>query len=397
LITGGTGGVGLRFAEWLVSRGARHLQLLSRRGGDATSEAVIAPLRAKGADVRIVRIDIADAVGLKTLLEEIPKSAPLKGILHAAGVLDDHSLLGQSFASFVEVARPKWTGAWNLHLLTHGLKLDFFVLFSSATALIGMPGQANYSAANNMLGSLAAYRHGRGLPALSIAWGPWAGAGMAAALHPADFGFGWITAEEGTAALERLLTTGEAEATVLPVASWNRFVSQRSAAASALFSGLTDTSIRTPKLAENLVSSRESEAARKTSFANLLQQAGPSERRALLTEHLRQQTRQILSLATDNVVDEDAALHDLGLDSLMAVELRNTLQVSLERQLSPTLVLDYPTLRALRENLLTEMFGSEKAPYAASEWMHQIDDLTDSEAEALLLEELQRPVHAAKR
>jgi acyl transferase domain-containing protein/NADPH:quinone reductase-like Zn-dependent oxidoreductase/short-subunit dehydrogenase/acyl carrier protein len=395
LITGGTGGVGLRFAEWLVTRGARHLQLLSRRGGDATSEAVIAPLRAKGADVRIVRIDIADAAALKTLLEEIPTSAPLKGILHAAGVLDDHSLLGQSFASFVEVARPKWTGAWNLHLLTRGLKLDFFVLFSSATALIGMPGQANYSAANNMLGGLAAYRRGRGLPALSIAWGPWAGAGMAAALHPADFGFGWITAEEGTAALERLLTAGEAEVTVLPVASWNRFVSQRSVDASALFSGLTDTSIRMPKLAENLVSSREAE--RNVSFANLLQQADPLERRALLTEHLRQQTRQILSLTTDNVVDEDAALHDLGLDSLMAVELRNTLQVSLERQLSPTLVLDYPTLRALRENLLTEMFGSEKAPDATSEWMHQIDDLTDSEAEALLLEELQRPVHAAKR
>jgi acyl carrier protein len=220
---------------------------------------------------------------------------------------------------------------------------------------------------------------------------------MAAALRPANFGFGSITAEEGTAALETLLTTGEPEAAVLPVVSWSRFVSQRPADASVLFSALTDTAVRPPKIAESLVAPQANHAERKTSFASLLQQAEPLERRALLTEHLRQQTAQILSLAAHNMVDEDAALHDLGLDSLMAVELRNTLQVSLERQLSPTLVLDYPTLRALRENLLTEMFGSETTPDVASEWMHSIDELTDSEAEALLLAELQRPIHATKR
>lgn len=394
LITGGTGGVGVHFAEWLVKRGARHLLLLSRRGGDVSAENAMERLRAEGAEVRVACVDVTDAAALKDLLAEIPKHAPLKGVMHAAGVLDDRSLLRQSFASFMTVARPKWMGAWNLHLLTRSLPLEFFVLFSSAATLIGMPGQANYSAANGMLDGLAIWRRSQGLPALSVAWGPWSGAGMAEASKPEEFGFGWITAEEGTRALENLLAQGATTAAVFPVVSWSRFVSQRPPGASSLFASLADKAGNTVVSAGNVAAPKTD---RKASFAAALLQAEPAERSVLLAEHLRQQTVQILSLAPDKAVDEDAALHDLGLDSLMAIELRNTLQISLDRQLSPTLVLDFPTLHALRETLLADMFGAEPAEDAPNAWAKNVEELTDSEAEALLLAELERPVHAGKR
>jgi acyl transferase domain-containing protein/NADPH:quinone reductase-like Zn-dependent oxidoreductase/acyl carrier protein len=397
LITGGTGGVGLHFAEWLVKRGARHLLLLSRRGGDVSAENALARLRAEGAEVSVARVDVTDAVALKNLLAEIPKNAPLRGVLHAAGVLDDHSLLRQSFASFVKVARPKWTGAWNLHLLTRSLPLDFFVLFSSAAGLIGMPGQANYSAANRMLDGLAMWRCSRHLPALSVAWGPWSGAGMAEASKPEEFGFGRIAPDEGTMALENLLAQGATTAAVLSVISWGRFLSQRSQSASSLFVDLAAKSGSTPIVTGNVSPHAANKAEPKSSFGAALQQAGPAERSVLLAEHLRQQSVQILSLAADRAVDEDAALHDLGLDSLMAVELRNTLQVSLGRPLSPTLVLDFPTLRGLRETLLANIFGPDPSENAPGESAKNIGSLTDSEAEALLLAELERPVHAGKR
>ena len=402
LITGGRGGLGLYFAEWLVKRGARHLLLLSRRGPSAVAEETIIRLRAAGAHITTASVDVTDGAALETILRRIPAEAPLKGILHAAGVLHDRSLLNQTFASFVEVARPKWLGAWNLHALTQGLPLDFFVLFSSAAALIGMPGQSNYAAANAMLDALAEYRRSQGLPALSIAWGPWSGAGMAATLHPENSGLGWITPEEGTAALETLLAGEEAVAAVLPIPSWAEFVGQRPRGTSSLFASLVDVArLEAGRSSpdDRPIQQEKSKQAQGTRLADLLDQALPPERHALLAEHLRQQTIQILSLPAQTFIDQETALHDLGLDSLMAVELRNALQISLDRQLSPTLVLDYPTLRALRDALLREIFGEEKPGQTIQPAVSglSIDELTDSEAEALLLEELEKQTHAARR
>ncbi len=396
LITGGTGALGLHFADWLIKRGARRLLLLSRRGASAQAEEAIVRLRAAGAQVDVAAVDVSDRTALDAVLRAIPRTAPLKGILHAAGVLDDRSLLNQTLASFEAVARPKWMGAWNLHQLTEAMPLDFFVLFSSASALIGMPGQANYAAANARLDALAEYRRSQGLPALSIAWGPWSGGGMAESVRPALLGFGWITPEEGISALETLLAGNDATAAVLPVASWAEFVSQRPPGTSSLFASLADVAALEPEHA--WTKQNQPKPAQKAGLLDRLNHASPPERRALLAEHLRQQAVQILSLAAHTSVDEQTALHDLGLDSLMAVELRNALQISLDRQLSPTLALDYPTLRSLRDFLLIEMFGAEKPqPRAESAAGLQIEELTDSEAEALLLEELEKQPYAAGR
>jgi NAD(P)-dependent dehydrogenase (short-subunit alcohol dehydrogenase family) len=397
MITGGTGGVGLHFAEWLVHRGARHLLLVSRRGGAASATDTLERLRAAGAEVTTAAVDVADMQATRELLRGIPPEKPLRGILHAAGVLADRSLLQQSLEALRQVAHPKWTGAWNLHQLTVGLPLDFFVLFSSAATLLGMPGQANYSAANAMLDGLAVYRRSLGLPAVSIEWGPWAGAGMASVVDPASYGLDWITPRQGTAALENLLAGGDAVATVMPVVSWSRFATRRPAGATALFSDLVRAESRARTLPEKAAATQRGGDNPKTGFAEQLQRAAPEDRARLLAEHLRQQAIQILSLSPQAKIDEDGALHDLGLDSLMAVELRNSLQISLERPLSPTLVLDYPTLRALREALLAQMFGADDSAAASEHGADRIEDLTDSEAEALLLAELERPVDVAER
>jgi acyl carrier protein len=173
-------------------------------------------------------------------------------------------------------------------------------------------------------------------------------------------------------------------------------VAQRPANASSLFAALAGTADGISASGGNTLSSSAFSVV-KTSFSDLLGQAEASDRSPLLMEMLRQQTVQILSLGAQSVIDEDAALHDLGLDSLMAVELRNTLQISLDRQLSPTLVLDYPTLRALREALLAEIFGVEQDPEHINEWAQDVTELSDSEAEALLLAELETLSHASKR
>ena len=407
LISGGCGGLGLHFAAWLVNRGARHLLLVSRRAPSGSAQESIARLRATGADVQIAKADVSDHAAMHEVFRGIPKEAPLKGVLHAAGVIADHSLLNQSKASLLEVARPKWLGAWNLHNLTRELPLDFFVLFSSASALLGVPGQANYAAANAMLDALAFYRRKHKLPALSVQWGPWS-TGMTELLKPANFGFGWITPEEGIMALETLLANQDTTAAVLPVESWTKFMSQRPEGTSSLFASLSGS------VAGAAPKNEPSRTGQMGSFIEELEQATPAERRRLLLEHLRQQTAKILSLSPRTRIDEESALHDVGLDSLMAVELRNALQLSLNRQLSATLALDYPTLRALRDVLLTEMFGPEKSEITSVEkaadkaaaqsaprlFSSSIDDLSESEAESLLLLELEKTElekdHAAK-
>ena len=392
LITGGWGGLGLLFAHALVERGARHLVLMGRKAPDTAASEAIQQMRSRGVEVKAVSCDVADRSAVESALAAIPASQPLKGILHAAGVLEDRSLLEQSRELFSAVLRPKCLGAWNLHTLTRNQKLDFFVLFSSAAALLGSPGQANYAVANAALDALAVYRHGLGLPALSIQWGPWNSAGMVAKLKndPESIGLGRIDLDAGIKAMESLLIRQESVAAVLPVFSWKRFVGQRPAGTSALFSLLTDTGARQASADARQPKQRER-------FRERLRDAGAGERREMLREHLRSQTVHILSLPVQTRIDEDEALHDLGLDSLMAVELRNSLAASLDMQLPPTMVLDYPTLRTLTDFLQAEIFDDQLASSSEERALSEIQAITDEEAEALLLEELGRREHGTRR
>lgn len=180
LVTGGYGALGLAMARWLATVGAKHLVLVGRRGPGAVSEATIADLRADGVEVICARADIASEDEAASLVEQVCSARPLRGVIHAAGVLDDAPILHMDDERLWRVMAPKVAGAWNLHTLTKGMNLDLFVLFSSIVSVVGSPGQSNYAAANMFLDALAHARRSAGLTAMSINWGPWAEAGMAA-------------------------------------------------------------------------------------------------------------------------------------------------------------------------------------------------------------------------
>ncbi|MEU3526552.1 SDR family NAD(P)-dependent oxidoreductase [Streptomyces sp. NPDC038707] len=215
LVTGGLGALGLHTADWLVRRGARHLVLVGRRAPSEGARSAVDRWRRAGVQVLVRQADVADFDAMQRILAELEGTMPpLRGVVHAAGVLDDGSLQRQTADRLRAVMAPKARGAWNLHLLTRDTKLDFFVLYSSVAALMGSRGQSGYAAANAFLDALAHHRQFLGLPGTSVAWGPWSGAGMVATLdEPAgrrvrESGFGMLRPGPAMRALEDLLRSG---------------------------------------------------------------------------------------------------------------------------------------------------------------------------------------------
>src|SRR5690606_12066890 len=181
LVTGGLGGLGLKFAQWIVEQGGRHLVLMGRSGASEEALPVLAQLEAMGAQIVVARMDVTDYNALADMIGHIQNEMPpLRGVIHCAAVLDDGLLLQQNAERFERVMTPKVRGAWNLHQLTKDLPLDCFVVFSSLAAMPGTAGQGNYAAANAFMDALIHYRTTLGLPGLSINWGAWAEIGLAA-------------------------------------------------------------------------------------------------------------------------------------------------------------------------------------------------------------------------
>jgi len=224
LVTGGLGALGLAVARWLVDRGARSIVLVGRGGPSAGATATVEALRARGARVEVMRGDAGRAEDIAAILGAIRERLPaLCGIVHAAGVIDDGALLDLDARRLRSVMAPKLRGAWNLHIQTAGLSLDYFVLFSSAASVLGSPGQGNYIAANAFLDALAHHRRAHGLPALTINWGPWAEIGLAAdtaAGGPAELTkahlLTLIPPERGLGIFGRLLEAEPTQVAVLP-------------------------------------------------------------------------------------------------------------------------------------------------------------------------------------
>jgi Dehydrogenases with different specificities (related to short-chain alcohol dehydrogenases) len=360
LITGGLGALGLEVARWLVGQGARYLVLIGRKSPSARALRSIEELERAGVRVTVIRVDVTEKTDLAQAFETVQSThPPLGGIVHGAGVLDDGILLQQTWTRFAAVLAPKVAGAWNLHNLTQNLPLDFLVFFSSMASLLGTPGQGNYAAANAFLDGLAHHRRTRGLPALSVNWGPWASAGMAASQDDrrqqrrAAQGIETITPEEGTQVLGSLLGHASAQIGVLPV-DWLQFLEQ------------FDGGEPPPVLAgiARQIGPRFKIRPERVNMRQQLEQVPATKRHEFLSRHVREQVVQVLGFEPAFPVDPNKPFKELGMDSLMTIELAKMLSIDVGRPVPAAMVFTYPTASAIAAYLLDELFPQVSAEAA---------------------------------
>jgi NAD(P)-dependent dehydrogenase (short-subunit alcohol dehydrogenase family)/acyl carrier protein len=353
LVTGGLGALGLGVARWLVERGARHVVLIGRRPPSPATEDALASLRRSGATVTVAGADVTETEDLQRVLAEAAATLPpLRGVVHAAGRFGHCALGNLTDAALRDVLRPKLVGAWLLHCLTAGLKLDFFVCFSSAAALWGSKGQAHYAAANGFLDGLAAYRQHRGLPALSLAWGPWEGAGMATAearAQLARIGVRALDPAAALAAMERHLGGGEARVAIADV-DWPRLREVYGVGrARTLLDDLVPAAFPDPHPAA-------AAAPLQADYIRL----SPDERRDWLVAHLQRVVAEVLGLGDPARADPRTGFFRLGMDSLMALDLKDRLAADFGTPLPSTLAFDHPTITVLAAHLAATVLGWEE-------------------------------------
>jgi acyl transferase domain-containing protein/acyl carrier protein len=337
LVTGAFGGLGLKTAEWLAGRGAKNLYLVGRHVPSEETQGAVVRMEAEGTRVHTVVADVSRAeevARLGALLEF--ESADLRGIVHAAGTVDDGVIAQQTPERFETVFGPKVKGGWLLHEMSLRYPLDFFAMFGSASALLGLGGQANYAAANAFLDGLAALRHARGLPATSVAWGAWAEVGMATRVRITQrstvIGIGNIAVKDGMRLQEQAILSGAATLAALPF-HWKMFFASGTAHHDW------------PLLRRLAAETEEGETGTKSAtLASLVKKATPAMRLETIRDYLKARILSLLMLPADFPLRDDQPFTELGLDSLMALELKNELQSSAGASLPPTFLFEYPDL-----------------------------------------------------
>jgi acyl transferase domain-containing protein/acyl-CoA synthetase (AMP-forming)/AMP-acid ligase II/Zn-dependent alcohol dehydrogenase/NADP-dependent 3-hydroxy acid dehydrogenase YdfG/acyl carrier protein len=389
LVTGGLGALGLQVARSLANQGATHVVLVSRHDPDAEARAAIDALRARGIEVTVRLADVTSSAAVEELVASITEPMPpLRGVVHAAGIVRDSFLVNLDAERLRSVVAPKAAGAWNLHRATAGQELDFFVMFSSGVALLGSPGQANYAAANAFLDALAHHRHARGEVAQAIDWGAWSEIGMAAMAGKSGSTLvdqvGTIPPEAGIDAFERLLVDGEPQVAVLPI-DWERW------------SSLFPASARTPLLSELVPDDEEGNPA--GASAGLLRAVLATEgegRETMLQRFLTEEIAGVLQIDPD-LLEPSQPLNTVGLDSLMALELKNRVAETLEVELSVVALVDGPSIAKLSA-LLADLLPVSRAgnghdpaaedvtPEQAEDILGRLDHLSDDEVDSLLAE-----------
>jgi acyl transferase domain-containing protein/acyl carrier protein len=376
LVTGGLGGIGLQVARWLAEQGARHLVLLGRTplpprehweglpAGSREAEVVAAlrDMEAVGARVRVAAVDVGEEQAMRALLESLAASGapPVRGVMHAAGISELRPLTELEGRSLAPLLRAKVAGGLLLHRLLEAQPLDFFCLFSSGSALLGSPLLAAYAAGNAFLDALAHHRRARGLPALSVNWGFWSEVGIAArrgAETGRDYtprGMEKIEPRRGLALLGRLMARGGAQMAVLPT-RWEEWrTAYPSASRAPLFTELLGTEHGPAPHGAG-----EAPRPRRTLSAQELRAAAPAERPALLTGYLRGLVTEVLRLPPSTSLAEDEPLNRVGIDSLMALELKGRLQRELGVVLPAAVLLQGPTLAGLGVRLLELLEAAE--------------------------------------
>jgi epothilone polyketide synthase D len=354
LVTGGLGALGLRVARWMTERGARRLVLVSRREAGEPARAALAECRERGAEVRVALADVADEERMRAVLAEVAADAPLRGVVHAAGVMPPSPIAAAGPEPWRAAFRAKVAGGWLLHELTAAAPLDFFVTFSSAAGVWGSVGLGPYAAANQWLDALVRHRRQRGRPGLSVAWGPWDGGGMTTDDSRAWFaqmGVRPLAPADALASLAHLLAAGASEATVANV-DW------------AAFRPLFEARRMRRLLAEIAVPSApagepgHAAAGEASTLSRELAAADAAGRRELLTRHLSALWREVLRV---DVVRPEDDFFALGGDSIMGLQLASRagargLRLGLKQ------LLDHPTLGGLASALAAAAAPAEPRP-----------------------------------
>ncbi|HJV96170.1 MAG TPA: beta-ketoacyl reductase, partial [Albitalea sp.] len=401
LITGGLGALGLVVAKWLVQQGARHLLLVGREGLPARERwagaelpeatrariAAVRAIEASGASVRVEAVDIAERSALEALLSrhEHAGHPPIRGVIHAAGVAVPQLLAQMSADEFKAVLPAKVNGAWNLHSVFADKPLDLFVLFSSVASLVISMGQGNYAAANASLDALAHWRRAQGLPAVSINWGPWGDVGMATQLDLLKYfharGFFPMTAVQGCHALGQLMSGRAGQAVVLG-AHW-KTVGDTSPLGIA--APMLEHLIRDEALAEPAAANKSTAGGSVIAEYRACQTA--DERRQVLVEHLRGLACRVLRVEASALGLADT-LNSHGMDSMMAIELKNRIEQSLKVRVAIVDLLKGASVNALAVLLAPEMDAANlNVDGALADIVDAMQDLSAEEIEALLAQE----------
>jgi len=393
LITGGTGEVGLRSAEWLIDRGALSLALASRRPPEGEAAKAVSRMKERGADVVWVEVDVTDPRQVESVVRQIRAgSRPLKGVIHSAGAVADSLLSDLDPAKLAVPLASKFLGAWNLIQALDPAELDFLLLYSAAGSILDPAGQGGYAASNALVDALAVQMKGQRWPVTSVAWGLWGG-GMAASMDAAhrerwkNRGLRSISSESAGTLLDRVLAE-DRDLVYAVLIDWERYRSEM---------GEVD-----PVLSEVARGDAVARASDREGVLRKLSEVSVHRRPAALLEHLFQRLIKVLGDKDPDTLDRSRPFKDLGLDSLMAVEFRNILTRDLGLPLSVTLAFDYPDLGALSQYVSNLLFDPQSGPLPAvpaesedalpaaalPEDDLEVTALNDEEAERLLLEEL---------
>ncbi len=373
LVTGGLGGIGCAVAAWLADRGAGAIVLNGRRAPDDEAEEAIGRLREGGATVEVELADVTDADAIDQMLARMDATLPpLGGVIHSVGVLSDGALTNQTWDRFETVLWPKVLGAWHLHRATLDRDLELFVLFSSRVGVMGNPGQANHASANAFLDQLAGHRRALGLPGQAIAWGAWSEIGEAAEQRDridrqrSALGGRWFTPQQGLRAFDQLVRQDVTNSVVMSM-DWSVFeeaVEDRPPFLDDLLSATTDDETGTAASSEDLMSRL---------------QGTPAAPEELLVSFLQQEVQAVLRLPA--APEPSVGFFDLGMDSLMAVELRNRLNRAFSDQyvVPNTVVFDYPDIASLASHLAEELGGVSTEPATEEEPEPEVIPVTQRE------------------
>jgi len=359
LITGGLGVLGMTVAHWLIEEGCRHLVLMGRRAPSAATAPLVERLRRPGVQVAVMTGDAAEPGDVDRMMSELHQAwPPLKGVFHAAGLLDDALLMDLDDEHLKRVMAPKIAAAWNLHRATENCDLELFVLFSSLTAVTGSPGQANYAAANAALDGFARWRRSRGLAAVSVNWGPWAGSGMAAREgvdeRLAARGIRSMDAATGVQALAAVLQNNR-EVQCVADLDIQRLTSFMPDAGAGLYAELLSQP-----------GQGTAEATRAPILLDRLKAAGPEEQPAVMLSLIQELAAKVMGQGDPRRIECDRPLQEQGFDSLMAVDLRNLIARTFSVDLPVSLLFDYPTPEKIGRFLLHDVLalGEKGKPLA---------------------------------